>query len=147
MNVRGWSTPRWEQRQDEMEEMGEKKRFRNVYVVKPGPYDLSSIKPQCEHIIYGTDGYADDVMGMYRQLQESLEDFDADKDLLIAVGSANACALATTIIVQKIVQSGKKNWDSYCLAVYNNRTYLFWRVPVLGAVTEPYQFGNGTEVG
>lgn len=132
MNLRTWQPPAGD---------GEPKtRFRHAYVLKPGSHDLSYIVPLCDKIIYATDGYAEDVASMRSQMLESFEGFDAEKDLVIAVGSANLSLIAGTIITEKILSSGRKNWSSYVLGIYRDRRYLFGRMPVRPESQEVYEF-------
>lgn len=155
MNVRGW-TPRQDNPPDyepkpkdkpthynmERPKVGyqevytpEDKRFRFAHVLKPG-FDFSPLVPFCERIVYSTDGYGDTVPNLREQLEETMQRFDADKDVLIPVGSATICILAATLLVRIMMSNGKR-WDSYAMGVYTEGGYQFWRVP-LDANQEAY---------
>lgn len=105
------------------------KKFRFAHVLKPG-FDFKPLVPYCERIVYSTDGYGDTVLNLREQLEESMQRFDPDKDVLIPVGSATICTLAATMLVQIMLSSGSKNWSSYAMGVYTEGEYQFWRVPL-----------------
>lgn len=107
----------------------EEKRFRFAHVLKPG-FDFSILRQYCERIVYSTDGYGDNVPNLREQLEEAMERFDPDKDVLIPIGSATICTLAATLLARKMLLSGNKNWDSYAMGVYSEGNYQFWRIPL-----------------
>lgn len=117
------------QAQARFEQNEDTRRFRFAHVLKPG-FDFSILRNYCERIVYSTDGYGDNVPNLREQLEESIERFDPDKDVLIPIGSATICTLAATLLVYKMINSGKKSWDSYAMGVYTEGDYQFWRVPI-----------------
>lgn len=108
--------------------MEETVRFRRAWVLKPG-FNFSALKPYCEVISFGTDGYADTVEEQWNQLKTRLLEFDAEKDVLIPIGSAALCTMAATVLSRLILNSGRNNWTSYAMGVYRDGDYQFWRVP------------------
>ena len=114
-------------------------QFRHAFVLKPGPYKFGTLKEKCDRIIYATDGMANEVYEMRRQLEQSLVEFDPKTDVLIAVGSANLAVIAGMILTRLIERNAPMAWQSFALGVYTGEDYLFWRVPI-GADEEPYEF-------
>jgi hypothetical protein len=107
---------------------GGSKRFRHAYVIKPGQFDFSALKPYCERIIFVTDGYGDHVDSTRQQLHEGLANFDAEKDVIIPVGSAMVNVMAGAVIQEKLNASGKKNWNSFAMGIFLDGSYHFWRI-------------------
>src|SRR6187549_3861867 len=85
----------WEEKEKE------RKVFRNAYIVKPGTFDFSELKLYCEQLIYITDGQADHVDNLRAQIENSFVGFDANKDIIVPVGSA-IVVLLTGQIFQRI---------------------------------------------
>lgn len=102
-------------------------RFRYAYVFKPGSYDFSLLKPVVERFVYATDGYAESAGEIHNQLEESLQDFDATRDLLIPVGSSSICTQVGSIATRRCLERG---WDGYILAIYTTGCYDLWRIPL-----------------
>lgn len=112
------------------EQDSDTRRFRFAHVLKPG-FDFSVLRNYCERIIYSTDGYSDNIPNLREQLEEAMERFDPDKDVLIPIGSGAICAVAATILTYRMVNSDRyKNWTSYAMGVYTEGDYQFWRIPV-----------------
>lgn len=105
------------------------RRFRFAHVLKPG-FDFSILRNYCERIVFSTDGYGDNVPNLREQLEESMDRFDPDKDVLIPIGSATICTLAATLLVRRMIEHKEKNWTSYAMGVYSEGDYQFWRVPI-----------------
>lgn len=103
--------------------------FRKAHVLKPG-FNFSSLGPYCEEIVFSTDGHAETVEEQWNQLKIKMLDFDANRDVLIPIGSASLCSMAGTVLTRLCLHSGRKNWTSYAMGVYRDIDYQFWRVPV-----------------
>lgn len=104
------------------------KRFRTAYVIKPARLDFSALEADCEEVKYMTDGVGDHVDNIREQVERSLKDFDAEKDVLIPVGSAYVAFLAGQIVRWKIYQN--PFWDSFAMGIFLNGSYYFWRIYV-----------------
>lgn len=102
-------------------------RFRYAYVFKPGSYDYSLLKPVVERFVYATDGYAESAGEVHDQLEESLKDFDATKDILIPIGGASICTQVGSIVARQCITH---NWDAYMIAFYTTGQYDLWRIPL-----------------
>jgi hypothetical protein len=101
------------------------KRFRHAYVIKPGQFDFSALKPFCDRIIFVTDGYGDHVDSIREQLNDGLDSFDPNKDVIVPVGSAMVNVLAGAI-VQRMLEGHKA--DSFAMGIFLEGNYHFWRV-------------------
>lgn len=106
------------------------KKFRYAFVISPGQFDFSPLKPYCERIIYATDGFSDTLESIREQLEESLVRFDPDKDVIVSTGKSVPSVMAGMIIMRHIMRSGRKSWDSVVFSIYQGGTYVFWRVPL-----------------
>lgn len=105
------------------------KRFRYAWVLKPG-FNFVPLGPYCERIMFATDGYADTVEEQWNQLRVKLLGFDADRDVLIPIGSAALCSMAATVLTRLCESSHLGvRWTSYAMGVYKENDYIFWRVP------------------
>jgi hypothetical protein len=102
------------------------KKFRHAYVIKPGQFNFSPLEPYCGHIVFVTDGYGDHVDNIREQLYKSLKDFDADKDVIIPVGSAMVAVLAGQVLQE--VMGHRTDWDSFAMGIFLEGGYHFWRV-------------------
>jgi hypothetical protein len=106
------------------------KKFRYAFVISPGQFDFSPLKPYCDRIIYATDGFGDSLESIREQLEENLIRFDPDKDVIVSTGKSVPSVMTGMIIMRHIMNSGRKNWDSVVFSIYQNGGYVFWRVPL-----------------
>lgn len=102
------------------------KRFRHAYVLKPGQFDFSSLKTFTERIIFVTDGYSDHVDSTREQLYDAFQGFDANKDVIVPVGSAIVVLLAGQML-QRVMQD-RPEWDSFAMGIFLEGSYHFWRI-------------------
>lgn len=123
-----------------------KKKFRHAYVLKPS-FNFSPLKPYCERIIYAVEGYANAVDILRTELETSFANFDAERDVLIPVGSAQINLLAGTVL-QRLISEREPIRPSFAMGIYSRPDsedgewvqgdYIFWRVHLDG-VTESYE--------
>lgn len=104
------------------------KRFRSAFIIKPAKLDFSPLLEDCENLLYVTDGVGDHVDNIREQVERSLRDFDAKRDVIIPVGSAYVAFLSGQILRQKIYE--RSDWDSFAMGVFLNGSYYFWRIYV-----------------
>lgn len=116
------------QMQRNYKDTDQKRQFRHAYVLKPN-FNFSSLAPYCERIIYAVEGYGDHVDNIKDQLEESLSNFDDDKDVLIPVGSALINVLAGAILQKKLSEKTKlPKKVSFALGIWSEGSYKFWTV-------------------
>lgn len=107
-----------------------KKQFRHAYVLKAN-FNFSALKPFCERIIYAVEGYGDHIDNVLDQLEESLSDFDADKDVLVPVGNAYINFLAGVVLQKKLIEKRPAKDSSFSMAIWTaDSGYKFWIVNV-----------------
>jgi hypothetical protein len=113
----------------EVGEEHEAKRFRFGFVISPGQFDFSPLKLYCDRIIYATDGFSDTVESIREQLEESLARFDPNKDVIVTTGKTVASVMTGMIIMRRIQEAQKRDWDSVAFGIFQAGDYLFWRIP------------------
>lgn len=121
MNIRTWSVP---------DENKPYKKFRFAFVISPGQFDFSPLKPYCERMIFTTDGFADSLESIREQLEENFVRFDPNKDVIISTGKSVPSVMAGMIIMRLIQASDNRTWDSVAFGLYHGGDYVFWRVPI-----------------
>lgn len=103
------------------------KKFRHAYVLKAS-FNYSPLKPYCERIIFATDGLGDHVDNLKDQLEESLANFDSDKDVLIPVGSALVNFIAGTVLQKKLSEKAGTKKVNFAMGIWSEGDYKFWNV-------------------
>lgn len=69
-------------------------RFRYIFILEPAhDYDFSSLYDQAEQVRFLTSGRELDVAHTSKKIGESLAEFDANQDALVATGRVYPCIL------------------------------------------------------
>jgi len=109
-------------------DIDQKRQFRHAYVLKPS-FNFQPLTPYCERIIYATEGYGDHIDNIKDQLEESLADFDENRDVLIPVGSAYINVLAGAILQKKLSEKiTPPKRVSFAMGIWSEGAYKFWNV-------------------
>lgn len=106
------------------------KKFRFGFVISPGQFDFSPLKAHCERIIYATDGFGDSLDSIREQLEENLARFDPNRDVVVSTGKTVPSIMTGMIMMRRILQENRKDWDSIAFGIYQGGDYTFWRVPI-----------------
>lgn len=114
----------------------EKKKFRHAYVLKPS-FNFSPLKPYCEKIMYATEGYADNLEDIRKELETSLSEFDDERDVLVPVGAAWT-NLVAGMVIQRLIMQREQRRPSIALGIFSDGDYNFWRFHLDGE-TETYE--------
>lgn len=105
----------------------QKRQFRYAYVLKTG-FNYSPLAPYCERVISAVEGIGDHVDNVKDQLEESLSNFDDEKDVLIPVGNAYINVLAGMILHRKLAEKKSLKQISFAMGIWSEGSYTFWMV-------------------
>jgi ABC-type uncharacterized transport system ATPase subunit len=98
----------------------EKKSFRNAYVVQATTHDFHQLLSFCEEILFVTTGY-EVYENLQEHIEEVLQDFDPELDLLVPVGNVASNVLCGAAL-EKIKR--EKNCDTFYIAFYDGNNYI-----------------------
>lgn len=118
-------------------EFSEAKRFRYAFVVKPG-HNFAPLRPYCERLVFLTDGLTDHVDVIREQIEENMQEYDPEKDVLIPVGTSLANMITGTVIHRILLERYKPGHRNYAIGMFQfisqeeGGKYVFYRL-----ATEP----------
>ena len=111
--------------------------FRTAYVAHNSGHDFQPLKELCDEIKFCTTGYESED-DLPKVMEETLKDFDAEKDIVVAVGNVNNVLLMGAILARKAshVQSASLLGlpvlvSQFFTAVYKDKQYTVREI-VLG---------------
>lgn len=97
-----------------------KKKYSIAYIVQPSGHSFSPILEHCDEIQFLTTGYESDE-SLPVIIQNALEDYDPENDVLVPVGNV-ATNLLAGLEIERICK--KKRARHFNLAFYRDKQYV-----------------------
>lgn len=102
--------------------------FNTAYVVQPVGHSFAALLDYCEEVKFITTGYHSSYAQLVSQVQEALQDYDAEKDILVPVGNVTTNLIVGMQIMQCLQNSPSKFFN---IAYYKDKDYVIQKHPVL----------------